>query len=586
MEQIWIAVCNRAVAAGWLVVAIALLRLLWKRGSKQIRLFFWLPVALRLLFSDFPKSAFALVPSFWVVPQQIGMMQTPAISSGIPPVDRLVNPVLAQNLSARPYASANPVQIWLAAMIWIWFGGILLLLGYSLLSYVRLRLRTRDAVLVRQTGARRPVSIYQSEKITAPFVVGFLRPRIYVPSSLPEASYRYVLAHETEHIRHQDHRLKAIAWLFMILYWPFPLLWLGWFLFCKDLELACDERVVRQFNPQERCRYSEVLLDAGMPKTHGLPCPLAFGASDVKTRVKNVLQYRPPTIRTAVAAAGILLLLAAAFLTAPQEKIVLPDPDDILHVELRIVSESEDKSLVIDDADWNARLLSAVSGARKTQRPSVQDAPSLEALDGRSYTSLTLRKTDGAALTYYLYAVGGRYYLEQPYTGIYRTNADCPDLVGSYIAGEADGWLSISYSLHRLEQGREAAQALSLSQTQADVCRQVVDFYVQKKTSPTSLTLELRRQLGDAALQENDAHPGQPARPQTGQTTYDREAVPIETLGQCYRLDRQITGNATLHSLYLYEADGMAYIQGSDPGAFCLDPSLYDALVNFFTAQP
>ncbi len=585
MEQVWITVCNRAVAAGWLILAIALLRLLWKRGSKQIRLLFWLPVALRLLFSDLPQSAFALIPSFWVVPQQIGMMQPPAIASGIPALDRLVNPALAQSLPARPYASANPIQIWLAVMIGGWICGVLLLSGYSLLSYVRLRLRVRDAVLVRHTGAKRPIAVYRSEKIAAPFVVGFFRPRVYVPSSLPESDYRYVLAHEAAHIRHQDHRIKGIAWLFMIFYWPFPLLWLGWFLFCKDLELACDERVIRQFDAGERCRYSEVLLEAGIPKNHGLPCPLAFGTGDVKARVKNVLCYRPPTFRAAVLAAGILFLLIVGFLTVPQEKITLPDYKDLLYVELRVLSESEDKSLTVEDADWNAQLLSAMTGARKTHRPSVNDAPSLKNLDGGSCTALTLRMTNGASFTYYLYAIDGRHYLERPYTGIYRTDADCHDLVGSYIT-DADGWLSISYSLYRLGPGGEIAQALSsVSRTQADVCRQIIDFYVQKKTGPASLTLELRRQLGDTSLQENDMHPGQPSRPQAVQTSYDREAVPIETLTHCYRLDRQTTGSGMVHSLYLYEADGTAYIQGDDPGAFLLNRSFYDTLGELFAAQ-
>ena len=587
MEQIWVAVCNRAIAAGWLILVIALLRLVFKNGSKRIRLYFWIPVALRLLFAKFPKSVFALVPDFWVLPQQDGSsMRTPAIDSGVPAVNHLVNPVLAQNFPSEELSgSVNSMQAVLGAMILIWFVGAVLLACYSMFSYIRLRLGTRDAVLVKYMEAKSLIPVYQSEKIASPYTVGILSPRIYVPSNLTEVALGHVLAHEVAHIRHQDHWIKGLAWLLVIVYWPFPLLWLGWYLFCKDLELACDERVISQLGPMERCSYSETLLLASAPKRHGLSCPLAFGTGDIKERVKSILQYRPPSFWAIVLAAGSILILAVFFLTTPQKALALPDAKELAYVDIRIMDGNEEKTLTVEDAAWNASLLTAMANASKTGQRPVNSAWELGNIDDHSYAALTLCKADGTSLAYYLYSIDNKYYLAQPSAGIYSTDEACHSLLMECMADKEADLVSVSYGLHRLGKGGSGKQDISpMNGTQTELCRQIERFYVENNIDKDKLITELRRQLG---YDEDSMTEAEIVFRDTGvqldENSYGKavfDAAAIETLEDGYQIDRWITGAETVQTLYVYEKDGMPYVQRDGDGAVLLDQALYDALVD------
>ena len=310
MEGVWIGVLNRSVSAGWLVLAVMLSRLLLRRAPKRISVLLWGLVGVRLMMPVPIKAGFSLIPSGEVVSPSIGYARTPAIHSGISVLDRAVNPALGSSLAAAPSDSVNPMQVWLFVLSAIWIAGIALLLLDSLLRLLRLRGRVAGSVLLRE-------NIWLCDQIDAPFLLGVFRPRIYLPSGLPEAQRGYVLAHERAHLERGDHLWKLAGFLLLTVYWFHPLLWAAYLLLCRDIELACDEKVISQMDLPEKKAYAHTLVSCSTRRRLVPACPLAFGEVGVKERVKGVLSYRKPTLWIVLAAAALCALLAACFLTDP-----------------------------------------------------------------------------------------------------------------------------------------------------------------------------------------------------------------------------------------------------------------------------
>lgn len=310
MEILFIKLLNMSITAGWMILAVILLRFLLRKAPKAIRCFLWLLVGIRLVIPISWESVWSLIPSSDVIRTDILYSETPSIHSGIGMLNQAVNPVLSESLAPDPYASANPVQIltYMAAMVWVF--GIAFLLLYSAISYLRLRRRLFDAIRLRD-------NIWQSEKAASPFVLGLFRPRIYLPYHLCEPGISHVVAHEQAHIQRHDHWVKPIAFLILAVYWFNPLIWLAYILLCRDIELACDERVVKEMDQENKKEYSEALLSLSVPRHTIAACPLAFGEAGVKQRIKNVLNYKKPTFWLILAALLSCVVLAVCFLTDP-----------------------------------------------------------------------------------------------------------------------------------------------------------------------------------------------------------------------------------------------------------------------------
>ena len=289
MSVLFLRVVNLAIAAGWLVLAVLVLRLLLKKAPKWTRLLLWAVVALRLLCPVSVETVWSLLPSAETVPLDIERAAAPAIASGVEAVDRVINPALQQSFAPDPAASANPLQIWIPVLSLLWLAGAAALLLYAALSYLRLRRRVATAVQLRD-------NIYQSEQIPAPFVLGLARPRIYVPYGLSDQDLKYVLAHERAHIARRDHWWKLLGFLLLSVYWFQPLLWLAYVLLGRDLELACDERVIQSLDREHRADYTQALVRCSVSRRTVSACPLAFGEVGVKARVKAVLHYKKPTV--------------------------------------------------------------------------------------------------------------------------------------------------------------------------------------------------------------------------------------------------------------------------------------------------
>lgn len=308
--NVFIEFVNRSIAASWLVLAVLVLRLLLHKGPRWANVLLWGLVAFRLVCPFTLESALSLLPSRETVPEDIMLSPAPALNSGMAAVDRVVNPIVTEAFSPAPGASANPLQVIVPLLALVWAAGILLLFLYTLLSWLRLRRRVAESVPVRG-------NIFESARVDTPFVFGIVRPRIYLPATLSEAARGPVIAHEEAHIARRDHWWKPLGFALLAVYWFNPLLWAAYILFCRDIELACDERVVREMAPGRRADYSQALLECSTgPRALGA-CPLAFGEAGVKTRVKAALHYKKPAFWAVAAALVLCGVMAAVFLTDP-----------------------------------------------------------------------------------------------------------------------------------------------------------------------------------------------------------------------------------------------------------------------------
>ncbi len=322
MEYIFLNILNQSLVASWLILAVILFRIVFPNVSKNLRCILWGLVGIRLICPFSIESVVSLIPSAKVVEPQIMYVKNPAIDSGILEINNLVNPVITETFQPNMADSANPLQVYVFIAAWIWMIGIVGLLVYTIGSYIRFRYLLRDAVWLEEkvegiSDTRMLKFIFQSDRISQPLVFGIFKPRIYIPFSLGKEGLASVIAHEKMHIQRKDFIWKPLAFLVTIVYWFHPLVWLAYVLFSKDIELACDERVIRDMDLEQRKSYSRALLNCSSPKKLKLTCPLAFGENNVKSRIKMVLCYHRPSKWMVWGACVVGLLISVFFMTNP-----------------------------------------------------------------------------------------------------------------------------------------------------------------------------------------------------------------------------------------------------------------------------
>ena len=320
MAEIFQKALNMSIAAGWLILAVIALRLLLRRAPKRFRLLLWAVVGLRLALPWSIESALSLIPSAQTLPEGIMLERAPVLDTGISALNGAINPGFTAAFTPELGVSANPLQVLLPIAAALWMLGAAAMLLWALVSWLRLRKRVREAVRLEE-------NVYECE-IASPFVLGLFRPRIYLPFSLENGERELVLAHECAHITAGDHIIKPLGWLLLAAHWYNPLVWLAYALFCRDIELACDERVVRGLSLSDRADYSQALLDLSRPRGGVRACPLAFGESSVKGRVKSVLCYKKPAFWLVLLAVVVCVGAAVCFLTDPKEEAEPVDDGD------------------------------------------------------------------------------------------------------------------------------------------------------------------------------------------------------------------------------------------------------------------
>ena len=311
MAAVFLKLLNLSISASWLVLAVLVLRLVSKRSPKWMNVLLWGIVALRLVLPFSVESALSLIPSAETVsPAVVQFDPAPTITSGVKIIDNAVNPSLSEHFAAAPLASVNPLYVWTYLAGWVWLIGLGVMLLYALASYLRLRRRVSVSLCVRE-------NIYLCDAISSPFILGVVKPRIYLPSGLDEVQRQNVLSHERAHLARRDHWWKPLGFALLAVYWFNPVLWLAYTLLCRDIELACDERVIRTMDESAVKTYSTVLLACSMPRKTVITCPLAFGEVGVKERVKNALHYKKPAFWVVAASVAVCIVVAVCFLTNP-----------------------------------------------------------------------------------------------------------------------------------------------------------------------------------------------------------------------------------------------------------------------------
>ena len=312
MSGIFLKLLNLSISASWLVLVVLALRLVLKRAPKWVNVLLWGMVALRLMLPFSIESALSLIPSAETVsPEVVQFDPAPTITSGVEFIDNAVNPSLSESFAAAPLASVNPLYVWTYLAGWVWLIGLAAMLAYALVSYLRLRRRVSASIPLRE-------NIYVCDEVPSPFILGIVRPRIYLPSVLDEAQRGSVLSHERAHLARRDHWWKPLGFALLAVYWFNPLLWLAYTLLCRDIELACDERVLRGMDAGQVKDYSSALLACSVPRRMIAACPLAFGEVGVGARVKNALRYKKPAFWIVAASVIVCIVVAVCFLTNPR----------------------------------------------------------------------------------------------------------------------------------------------------------------------------------------------------------------------------------------------------------------------------
>ena len=320
MEMIFLNVFNRSLAAGWLILAVIVVRFLLKKAPRRLSCVLWAVVAVRLLCPFFPASSFSLIPSGETISAEaVRFAPAPAIDSGIPALNEALNPMIGERFAPAPGTSVNPLYIWTAVAGIVWLVGVAVMAGYALLSSLRMRSVVREAVPL-ESGAALPDNVWLCDAVRSPFILGIVRPKIYLPSGITREQMLCILAHEQAHVERLDHCLKPFGWLLLSVYWFHPLVWIAYMLFCRDLELACDEKVVGGMDLDGRKAYSHALLACSLQRKMIFSYPLAFGEIGVRERVKGILHYRKPAGWLAAVAVLACAAVAVCFLTDPKEK--------------------------------------------------------------------------------------------------------------------------------------------------------------------------------------------------------------------------------------------------------------------------
>ena len=310
MSELFLKIVNMSISASWVVIAVLTLRFCLKKAPKWVNVLLWGIVAVRMVFPFSIESVLSLIPSAETISPTIMMEQSPSVQTGVPALNHVINPVISGSFTPAPGASANPLQIWIPVLAGIWLFGIAALFLYSAVSYWRLRRKVCEAVILRG-------NIYQSEKVCSPFVLGIIRPKIYLPYHMDSREMDHVIAHEQTHIRRKDHWWKPLGFLLLTIHWFNPLKWLSYILLCRDIELACDEKVIREMGNEQRADYTQALVACSVDRRLITACPLAFGEIGVKERVKSVMNYKKPAFWIVLASVIVCAVIAVCFLTNP-----------------------------------------------------------------------------------------------------------------------------------------------------------------------------------------------------------------------------------------------------------------------------
>ena len=310
MNELFLKIINMSISASWLILAVLILRLVLKKAPKWVNVLLWGIVAVRLICPFSFESTLSLIPSAETFPEKVISGPSFDIQTGISPVDNRINDYLGDRYFEGVTVPANNGNNIMTILTIVWIIGILLLVAYTIISYRRLHREIDAAVRYKD-------NIFQSENVSSPFVLGIIKPRIYLPFKMDSQDLEHVVAHEQAHIQRKDHWWKPLGFLLLTIHWFNPLIWLAYVLLCRDIEFACDEKVIKELGNEQRADYTQALVVCSVNRRMIAACPLAFGEVGVKDRVKSVMNYKKPAFWIIILAVIACVIVAVCFLTNP-----------------------------------------------------------------------------------------------------------------------------------------------------------------------------------------------------------------------------------------------------------------------------
>lgn len=365
MDDVFLKLVNLSISASWLILAVLVLRGVLKKAPKWVMPLLWGVVALRLVCLFSIESALSLIPSAETIPSEIVTETREPVLYEQATLDIVTNPTLPSAAEVPVGVSRQQAQVDFNIYSVLWLAGMAALLVHALVSAGKLKRKLATAILLRD-------NIYESEFVDSPFVFGVVKPNIYLPMHMDEGTAAYVIAHERAHLARRDHWWKVLGYLVLALHWFNPLVWVAYILFCRDIELACDEKVVKGLDGAARADYSQALLSCAAPKRAVAACPLAFGEGNIKTRVKSALHYRKPAFWVAAAAVLAVVIVAVCFLTNPRSErgsLVWAqklNAADVASIELYVPAEGEARQYKKLDTEEMAQAVELINSSRGT----------------------------------------------------------------------------------------------------------------------------------------------------------------------------------------------------------------------------
>lgn len=365
MDDVFLKLVNLSISASWLILAVLVLRVVLKKAPKWVMPLLWGVVALRLVCLFSIESALSLIPSAETIPSEIVTETREPVLYGQATLDIVTNPTLPSAAEVPVGVSRQQAQVDFNIYSVLWLAGMAALLVHALVSAGKLKRKLATAILLRD-------NIYESEFVDSPFVFGVVKPNIYLPMHMDEGTAAYVIAHERAHLARRDHWWKVLGYLVLALHWFNPLVWVAYILFCRDIELACDEKVVKGLDGAARADYSQALLSCAAPKRAVAACPLAFGEGNIKTRVKSALHYKKPAFWVAAAAVLAVVIVAVCFLTNPRSErgsLVWAqklNAADVASIELYVPAEGEARQYKKLDTEEMAQAVELINSSRGT----------------------------------------------------------------------------------------------------------------------------------------------------------------------------------------------------------------------------
>lgn len=365
MDDVFLKLVNLSISASWLILAVLVLRVVLKKAPKWVMPLLWGVVALRLVCLFSIESALSLIPSAETIPSEIVTETREPVLYEQATLDIVTNPTLPSAAEVPVGVSRQQAQVDFNIYSVLWLAGMAALLVHALVSAGKLKRKLATAILLRD-------NIYESEFVDSPFVFGVVKPNIYLPMHMDEGTAAYVIAHECAHLARRDHWWKVLGYLVLALHWFNPLVWVAYILFCRDIELACDEKVVKGLDGAARADYSQALLSCAAPKRAVAACPLAFGEGNIKTRVKSALHYKKPAFWVAAAAVLAVVIMAVCFLTNPRSErgsLVWAqklNAADVASIELYVPAEGEARQYKKLDTEEMAQAVELINSSRGT----------------------------------------------------------------------------------------------------------------------------------------------------------------------------------------------------------------------------